>query len=808
MKNRFKLIGITLIVILIIIGIYNSQFKVKFDSNILDMDQIISHSEELSSSKYEGRLAGSYGDELSLNYIANEFADYGIEAGGENNTYLQSFNTIITQIDQDPIFTINNSDGTTKQSLNIYEDYNILTSYNGGSVDFDGEIILVGSNILRIPKEMIKDRIVVIISATLNPERVQYVADNGGKGILCSADSENFSGIREYEQVKHIGLEGKQGNEILMGYISRTIYKDFLDSVEEDSKDIKYIEGIISTARIKVDVKYPVVETSNILGLIEGRSSNNRTLMITTNIDGLGFGSDENYFPGAMKSTTGIASLIELGRVLKAQDNLPYENIVLVGWNGQEQQLSGSSYYLKNPIYPLDATTIIHIENLGLKTLEGLKVSADRMNSTILRDKFLTYGWDQGLSLSVERQGYTAVNGFIDQLVPALVLNNGYKRSGTYDDTMEYVDLETLEGGVTAILAFIQREYYKDYRVNYLNIIEIMILTILGLMITVNIMISYLYRRHSNQTILGYKVETIYYNYAIMLNRKFIKHVLPYFIIVFLIVMLANLSPGTDIAFVNNQWVTNFSPYILFKKTIMYIRSLLDLASHMEYQVGNIFDVIYDSSTKSIRLISVTLAFATIIGIIKGVFDGIRSHKAKISSIGTLIIFSVPDVLIVLLGLLVYVFIAKNFPLFKDSLPINEFILPVITLMILPTIYISRITFITTQNELDKDYIRNAKAIGMSKFRVFATELFPSIAFTIVDTMPTIMAMILSNMIIVEYMFNYNGIIYYLLYLYNKQDTYRFVPLALTLGAIYIVFTYGSYWVAKMINPLKREVKS
>ena len=65
--------------------------------------------------------------------------------------------------------------------------------------------------------------------------------------------------------------------------------------------------------------------------------------------------------------------------------------------------------------------------------------------------------------------------------------------------------------------------------------------------------------------------------------------------------------------------------------------------------------------------------------------------------------------------------------------------------------------------------------------------------------------MIISNMIIVEYLFNYNGVVYYLLYFFKRQDINGFIVLSLTLGVIFILFTWGIKSVAKFINPLKKE---
>jgi ABC-type dipeptide/oligopeptide/nickel transport system permease component len=114
-------------------------------------------------------------------------------------------------------------------------------------------------------------------------------------------------------------------------------------------------------------------------------------------------------------------------------------------------------------------------------------------------------------------------------------------------------------------------------------------------------------------------------------------------------------------------------------------------------------------------------------------------------------------------------------------------------------------TNIAIQEEMVKDYIKNEKAKGFSRRKIIFVELLPAVFIKIVDTMPALMTMLLSNMIIIEYLFNYKGILYFLIYLYNRQDVFRFVPLALLLGLIYLVFTGGFKLMAKAINPMKRK---
>jgi ABC-type dipeptide/oligopeptide/nickel transport system permease component len=136
---------------------------------------------------------------------------------------------------------------------------------------------------------------------------------------------------------------------------------------------------------------------------------------------------------------------------------------------------------------------------------------------------------------------------------------------------------------------------------------------------------------------------------------------------------------------------------------------------------------------------------------------------------------------------------------------LRKFILPFITLTILPAIYIARITYITVQDEIRLEYIMSAKAKGLSRGRIFTSELLPAVSFRIVDSLPAIITMLFSNMIIVEYLFNYLGLMNYLIYFYNRQDINGFIATAVTMGGIYMLLTWGIQYLAGFINPLKRR---
>ena len=802
MKKFTGTLIFTILILALFLVLFIIQGNYAFDEIVYSQDLVEKHIRILSSEEYFGRLAGSEGNEKALTYIEEYFNEIGIKPAGDNNTFLQTFRTMIPDIDTKPVFEIKSDSNELLFDFVMYEDYNILTSMNGGSVDFTGEMLLVGNNLLRIDPALIQDRVILVTLSTLTQDKVSYIIDNGGKGVICNTDPYDYLRTNYHQSLKDLECSGKTGDSILVGYLSDTKYKELKNYAEEVEGDyeIKPI-GIIKNMHIKADIGFPIVETANILGKIDGKSNSGRILLITANIDGSGVGIDGKYFPGAISNTSGLAVMLETAHAVAAQKNLPYDSIVFIGFNGQKHQDSGSEYYLANPLFPLEKTTIIHLKNMGVNTVEGLIITSDNINSDILKDKINNYAHDTGLESVKSQYVYGVARRFADHKIAAAALIDDYIVPDNYSDVYQNVDQDTIKNASMILLNFIKRDIFRDNRIDYLNTLDIVIIMFILLLLLVNILVGRAYKITPNLKIGKRSIESIYYSTPVALFRKILQILIPVSIAIFMLVFLANIDPDTNIRTINNELKTNFSLYLTLKNSILYFKNIFNSSIN-----STIMPIIFKSSYKSLILMLSAIVLSTVIGIGRGLYEGYRSKRKNLRSLGTLVVFSIPDVLIVLLGLLLYILIAQNLDFLNVTI-LKKFIFPLITLSILPSIYITRITYITIQDEIKLDYIRNARAKGLSRRRIFTSEILPAVSFKIIDTMPTIIAMLFSNMIIVEYLFNYLGIMNYLIYFYNSQNIDGFIALAITLGLIYILLTWGVQSIARFMNPLKRKVE-
>ncbi len=757
----------TLMVTVVLVPILSKKTEVGLGAQTVATQEMMKTIEALSGDGFEGRLCGSDGNRLAMDLVIKTLKSLKIEPGAQDGSYEQPFKTIIPQIDKESVFTIGKTD-----SFTLYEDYNALPYMNGAGIDFQGEMILVGSDLMRVPPEMIKDRLVVVEATRILPDWVAYVQEMGAKGMLCSSDAQLFGGTLPIASQKNISIRGKTGESLFMGYISGPAYISLKETAQ--SRDL----GIIPNVTLKVNMAFPVVKTANVIGILKGNPRADRVLMLSANLDGLGMGPKGQVFSGAAKEAASMASLLEVARILSTEDNLPYRQIVFTFWNGQQQDDAGSEHYLAHPLYPLEKTTLIHLDAIGIPSLAGLQIQSDNTTSSILRDQLYDYAQDMGLTVEKTRQTTSIGSRFVDKDVPTMVLGGSRDETypeATYGDKPDKLDVAVIEDTVTLVLGYIAKELYPSPLVDYLTPLEVGLLAVVVLAGLVSAPV-----------------------------RRFYGKVVPYAAVVVMLAFLVTIRQSTDVRNIQGTLTTNFSFYLTLKQTVFYLRGLIAPSYYSGQTLGNIVMVIKEASFLSIKLIGASLSLAMIAGLLRGIFESYQAKPINMRSLGTLMLFSIPDVFVVLLGLFGYTYLYRHFPQLGNYPWLKGFLLPVAVLAIIPTIYVSRITAIVVHEELEKDYIRAAKALGYPRKKIFATELLPAVIFRVLDTLPTLMTMLLSNMIIVEYLFNYNGIGYFLLYLYRQQDIQRFVPMAIVLGLIYAIFVRGIQTVGNHFNPAKR----
>lgn len=196
---------------------------------------------------------------------------------------------------------------------------------------------------------------------------------------------------------------------------------------------------------------------------------------------------------------------------------------------------------------------------------------------------------------------------------------------------------------------------------------------------------------------------------------------------------------------------------------------------------------------RSIKLLGSALGIALILGPLKGVYDSKKEKKSNstLKLFTTVIGLSLPVIFIA--TLLQFILVKLNFkygirfPVFGHQ-SLKHMLLPLITLTIMPTMYIARLTAVAIDKAYKDEYVRTALSKGSSKLRVLWIHVFRNAILQITDSIPTTISLLISDLVLVEYLFNYEGLTHTMMKYYDMAQSDVVTAVALVLCSIFILF--------------------
>lgn len=217
------------------------------------------------------------------------------------------------------------------------------------------------------------------------------------------------------------------------------------------------------------------------------------------------------------------------------------------------------------------------------------------------------------------------------------------------------------------------------------------------------------------------------------------------------------------------------------------------------------------TAKKSFTILFFGTILAMIIGIPKGIIDSRKKDRSgTIKLLQSLIPLSIPDVLTVALVQLGAIYLFKNqisilgfgpLPIYGDE-TFYHAIYPIISISILPAAYISRITANIIEDNFTKPHILAARGKGCSRYQIIKNHMLKSIFYGVISGFPTVVGIMFSSLIIVERLFHFQGLGFYLIYFYTSS---LIPPYEAGVGfTVFIVFLAFFYYLTFMVfNGLK-----
>ena len=401
MKETINKPIITLIIVLSGIFIINRSNQDKIDPGAAEIMsfEILGHIKYLASDNLKGRLTGSPGSKLVIDYISKHWEAQGIEPAGTKG-YKQSFSFINNvSLGQRNMLRIRNS---RKQYI-VQKDFIPIGSSGNGSVNEDVVFIGYGLDINDslswhdYAEVDVRGKWVLLLldgpdgdspHSPYGRHKTLYnkmiaARDHGASGILFmnrfeTADDNNLRPLQYRQSSSTAGLPVIQithsvANEILIDHDQSIA--ELRSKLDEQLIPLSFLVDCKVSA--KVNLKFAKETASNIIGSIEGNDPvlKDEYIVVGAHFDHLGLGGSRSgsldpdtliIHNGADDNASGTAGILELSYKLMSNRHLLKRSVLFVCFDAEEKGLLGSKYYVENPVRNIsNAAMMVNMDMIG-----------------------------------------------------------------------------------------------------------------------------------------------------------------------------------------------------------------------------------------------------------------------------------------------------------------------------------------------------------------------------------------------------------------------------------------------------------
>lgn len=227
----------------------------------------------------------------------------------------------------------------------------------------------------------------------------------------------------------------------------------------------------------------------------------------------------------------------------------------------------------------------------------------------------------------------------------------------------------------------------------------------------------------------------------------------------------------------------------------------LDFGPSLKQRGRNVIDIISDGLSTSFKLGVTAALIAGIVGIVLGAWAALRRNKLidKVIMIITTAFVSMPSFI---MGSLLLVLFAITWSI----LPANGasdggLILPVVTLALYPMAYITRLTRSSMLDVLGQDYIRTAKAKGVSGVKIIFGHALKNSLIPVITYFGPMLAYIVTGSLVVEKIFAVPGIGRAFVKSISDRDYPMVMGTTIVLAVLIVVMNLVSDILYKVVDP-------
>jgi hypothetical protein len=351
------------------------------------------HIQYLADDKLKGRMPGTPGYQMAVDYVTEQLKKLGAQPAGENGTYVQKVRLRRSFTAPGATFMVQTKEGQAP-GLTYGQDYLLFPNPEEAQVSVAAPLIFAGYGI-STPELGYDDyagvdakgKVVVIVRgapkkfsptvALYNEDMLtilQTAARHGAVGVLVASTKPDAKLVPQPKGVMSVlGPDGKVAvsrnfstRQIrMLGAVNAATFQRLFAGAAADTgrvlaslrTDKPMSQPLPGTLQAQYRSTYKDVDGYNVIGKIPGSDAKlkNEYVVHSAHLDHLGIGAPvegDSLYNGAHDNASGVASVLEIGKVYSRLKEKPKRSVLLVLVAGEEMGLLGSGYFAKYPTVP------------------------------------------------------------------------------------------------------------------------------------------------------------------------------------------------------------------------------------------------------------------------------------------------------------------------------------------------------------------------------------------------------------------------------------------------------------------------
>ena len=226
-----------------------------------------------------------------------------------------------------------------------------------------------------------------------------------------------------------------------------------------------------------------------------------------------------------------------------------------------------------------------------------------------------------------------------------------------------------------------------------------------------------------------------------------------------------------------------------------------DFGPSLKQRGRDVTTIILDGMKTSAKIGLIALVLATVTGILLGSVAALRRNTIfdRIIMVMTTAFVSMPSFIMGSLLLILFAVTLRWLP--ANGAAKNGLVLPIITLSLYPMSYITRLTRSSMLDVLGQDYIRTAKAKGVSERNIILKHALKNSLIPVITYFGPELAYIVTGSLVVEQIFAVPGIGRYFVNSITGRDYTLIMGTTIVLATLIVVMNLVSDILYKVVDP-------